>query len=363
MTIDPAQVDALGAESIRARRHQQRRRGLHRSRCWRAEPRRRPECGPDGSRRSSSRGATCLTSRAAPRSMPPARQLAAEPTFSAPAGTALLRASTGIPGGAHLHRSATLERPRLAHSRTGCGHQCDGVDVLSIPAAPVDFSGSLSANNAAVRPSGDDIALGSPPAGSTGFAISAGLLGNLSSSQLTLDATAPVAVYGPVSMTLNSLDVAAPGIDVSQGGALEISAGSITLGNPGSVATAAAGTGSVALTAAHVVLDAGAFTLSGAGSATITATDDLDQHRQRQPGYGRKPYADESVETERGGRRLRIRGNRCADYRLAHRWCRESHFSVWARRAPSRSPGRASSSVATSSYPEARWRRLPKRAM
>ncbi|HUA25569.1 MAG TPA: filamentous hemagglutinin family protein [Steroidobacteraceae bacterium] len=200
--------------------------------------------------------------------------LAAEPTFSAPAGTALVRASTGSQ--VDLTYTGTEPSSGAASLTVAQGALVSATGSMSFDTSgTVDFSGSLSANNASVRLSGDDIALGTVPTGFNGFAISAGLLGNLSSSQLTLDASAPVAVYGPVRVTLNSVDIAAPGIDVSQGGALEVSAGSITLGNPGSAATADAGTGSVALTAAHVVLEGGTFTLSGAGSAAITASDDL----------------------------------------------------------------------------------------
>jgi filamentous hemagglutinin len=200
--------------------------------------------------------------------------VAAEPDFSAPAGTALLRASTGSQVGLSL----TGDPPAsgAASLTVAQGAVIGATGSMSFDASgTVDFSGSLSAANAAVRVGADDIALGAVPTGFNGFAIGASLLGNLSNSPLTLDATAPVAVYGPVDLTLNNLDIEAPGIDVSQGGALDITAGSITLGNPGSAATAVAGTGSVSLTAAHVVLDQGAVTLLGAQSATITATSDL----------------------------------------------------------------------------------------
>jgi filamentous hemagglutinin family protein len=273
VTIDPAQLDALGAQSILL-----------------------------GATRSVSGDSTALTvgaqnlvvgqnaSLTAPEIILAASgalelesgaqvqasgsTLAAEPDFSAPAGTALLRASTGPQVGF----TSTGDSPSsgAASLTVAQGAVVGATGSMSFDASgTVDFSGVLSATNAAVRVGSDDIALGAVPAGFDGFAIGAALLGNLSSSQLTLDATAPVAVYGPVSLTLSSLDIAAPGIDVSQDGALDVTAGSITLGNPGNSATAVAGTGSVSLAAAHVVLADGAFTLSGANAAAITASGDL----------------------------------------------------------------------------------------
>ena len=199
----------------------------------------------------------------------------AEASFTAPAGTALVRASTGaqVP---LTYGSDSSGSSGPASLTVAQGATISATGSMSFDAAgAVDFTGSLSAANAAVRIGGTDIALGSVPAGFNGFAVGASLLANLANSQLALDASAPITVYGPVDLTLNSLDIAAPGIDVSRGGALDVTADSLTLSNPGGSATAAAGTGSVSLTAAHVVLDQGAFTFLGAYSTAITAIGDL----------------------------------------------------------------------------------------
>lgn len=200
--------------------------------------------------------------------------LAAEPALSAPAGTALLRASTGPQVALSFTGALPPSGPASLTVAQGAVVGATGSMSFDVSGA-VDFSGSLSATNAAVRVGADDIALGAVPTGFNGFAIGSSLLGNLADSKLTLDATTPVAVYDPVSLTLSSLDIAAPGIDVSQGGTLDVTAGSLMLGNPGGTAAAVAGTGSVSLTAAHVVLDQGTFTFLGADSASITGTADL----------------------------------------------------------------------------------------
>ncbi|MDE2450942.1 MAG: filamentous hemagglutinin family protein [Gammaproteobacteria bacterium] len=273
VTIDPAQLDALGAESILlgATRSVE---GTATSLDVGAQSlvvgQNATLTGPEIILAAS--GAIDLESGAQINAT--GAVLAAEPAFSAPTGTALLRASTG---------------PRVAFSSTGALPASGSASLTVAPGAvigatgsmsfdvsgAVDFAGSLSATNAAVRVGADDIALGAVPSGFNGFVIGSSLLGNLANSQLTLDATTPIAVYGPVSLTLDSLEIAAPGIDVSQGGAFDVTAGSLTLGNPVGNATAAAGTGSVSLTAAHVVLDQGTFTFLGADSASITATGDL----------------------------------------------------------------------------------------
>ncbi len=202
--------------------------------------------------------------------------IAAEPTLNAPAGTAVVRASTGPQVSLTYGTNTTGQTSSPALLTVAQGATVSATGSMSFDASgAVDFSGSLSAANAAVRIGGTDIALGAVPAGYSGFAISSSLLANLAGSQLTLDAGAPVAVYGPVSLTLNTLDIAAPGLDVSQGGSLSVTAGSITLGNADGAVTPASGAGNVSLEAAHVMLADGTFAVTGAATSSITATSDL----------------------------------------------------------------------------------------
>lgn len=203
--------------------------------------------------------------------------VAAEPAFSAPVGTTLVRASTG-PQVPLVYATGTsgAASSSAASLTVAQGATVGASGSMSFDAGgAVDFSGSLSAANAAVRIGGNDIALGAVPAGFSGFVIGSALLANLAGSQLTLDATAPVAIYGPVGLTLKTLDIAAPGLDVSQAGVLNVMAGSITLGNPAGSVTPVAGTGSVSLDAAHIMLANGTFAVTGAAAASIAATSDL----------------------------------------------------------------------------------------
>ena len=273
VTIDPAQLDALGAESIllgATRSVEGSSTGLVVGAQNLVIGQSATLTGPEIILAAS--GALDLESGAQINAT--GAPLAAEPALSAPAGTALLRASTGPQ--VALSFTGALPPSGPASLTVAQGAVVGATGSMSFDVSgTVDFSGSLSATNAAVRVGADDIALGAVPTGFNGFAIGSSLLENLADSKLTLDATTRVAVYGPVSLTLNSLDIAAPGIDVSQGGTLAVTAGSLMLGNPGGTAAAVAGTGSVSLTAAHVVLDQGTFTFLGADSASITGTADL----------------------------------------------------------------------------------------
>ena len=274
VTVDPAQLDALGAQSILL--------GATRSETGNttnlAVSASNVVVGQGSILTApevilAASGALEIGNGAQIRATGPA--VAAEATFVAPAGTALVRASSGPQVSLSANDTASASAGGASLTVSG-GATISATGSMSFDASGVvDFQGSLSAANTSVRIGASDIALGSSPATFTGFAIGPSLLANLANSQLALDATDPIAVYGPIGMSLSTLEVTAPGFDVSQGGALAVTAQSVTLRSPVSNETAVAGTGSVSLDAAHIMLGDGTFAVTGAATTSLNATADL----------------------------------------------------------------------------------------
>jgi filamentous hemagglutinin len=201
----------------------------------------------------------------------------AEAPISAPAGTALVRDSTGT---------------QVALNSSGAGVDNASITVavdasitapaqgsLSLDAGgTVDFEGSLSAAQANVRFGGTQIALGAAPADFQGFNIGPALTKGLAGAELTLDASDSVLFFGPVNLSLASLVLDAPGLNAMTADAsLAVTAASITLESPSSqpYTPPTSGSGTVSLAAGHLVLGPGTVEFGGVASATLAATEDL----------------------------------------------------------------------------------------
>jgi filamentous hemagglutinin len=212
--------------------------------------------------------------------------IGAEPDLLAPTGTAVVRVATGAQVALNPKSAAAgLGVPTAGNAGSvtvASGASLSAPGSLSIDAGgSVDYAGGLSAAGAAVRLGGQQLALGAAPAGFTGFSIGPSLLQGLAGSDLTLAVTNPanpIAIYGPVQLSLADFTASAPGmLAATADGSLTVQAPNITLGSavtqpytPG-----AGGTAALALSGQHIQLSGGTFTVAGFGTTTLSAGQDL----------------------------------------------------------------------------------------
>lgn len=204
------------------------------------------------------------------------------PILLSNSGAAMVRVSTGPL--TDLQSSITSSSGS-SKSTTAGSITVDAGAAVSAPGSvsfdaggAVSFAGDLSAAGAAIRLGASNIGLGEVPSGFNGFAIDSALFAGIANSNLELSSTAPLQVYGPVDLTLSQLRISAPGItDSTTDAAFNVTAGSLTLESPNTqaFAGAAAGTGSVDLSAAHILLAGGTFTVAGAKTTSLNASQDL----------------------------------------------------------------------------------------
>ena len=215
--------------------------------------------------------------------------VAKQAPIQVPAGTAVVRASTGpqtdltspvAPGGTGAGPgSGGGALSGGGQISVAAGAVVGGTGSVSFDAGgAVTFAGNLSAAGAAIRLGADQIALGAVPDTFKGFAIGDSLFAGIANSDLQLSSPNPLQVFGPVDLTLAKLLITAPGLDVTANSAsLTVNSGDLTLKSPSSQAFsgAAAGSGAVQLSATHVTLAGGTFTVAGATDTVLNASQDL----------------------------------------------------------------------------------------
>lgn len=193
-----------------------------------------------------------------------------EPPLSIPSGTALLRTSTGgqqdfVITGTGGNGSVTVAGGATLAGTGSIGFNSGGSLV---------FQGTLDASGASVRLSSTVIGVGPVPTGFVGFALTPELIVGLGSANLELASPNGVQLFGSSNLTLDRLALLAPGIAAeSTGASLTINAQDVVLGGPSATGIAAAdGGGSLAINAATVELSGGAFTVAGVAGTSIAAS-------------------------------------------------------------------------------------------
>lgn len=200
--------------------------------------------------------------------------VAPEAPLQVAAGTAVVRTSTGS-----LTKLQSTGTGGSGQITVASGAVVGAPGSVSFDAGGlVSFAGNLSAAGAAIRLGANQIALGAVPQTFNGFAIGSSLFAGISNSDLELSSPNPIDIYGSVALTLAKLRIAAPGIiDVTPDAALAVSVGDLTIASPDTKAFSGttSGPGSVQLSATHVTLAGGTFTVAGSKNTILTAAQDL----------------------------------------------------------------------------------------
>ena len=206
--------------------------------------------------------------------------LTANESLKVPTGVAIVRVSTGPQADLSATPGSTLGTLTVADGAT---LSAPG-SLLAQAAGAVDFGGNILAQGAAVRLGSSSIALGDVPDGYNGFAIRAPLIAGLTGANLELDAPNAIQVFGAVDLNLDQLTLNSYGVSAAaqQGSAaapasLEVTANQVTAANratDGSSSTPAAG-GVFQVNAGSVNLGPGDFALSGFATTRINAARDV----------------------------------------------------------------------------------------
>ncbi len=203
-------------------------------------------------------------------------------SLEVPGGAALLRVSTGP------QAQVSAPPPPASGSSpaplAGIVTVADGATVsapgslLVQGGAAVDFSGDIDAAGAAVRLGSGEIAIGDAPSDFVGLAIRAPLIAGLTGADLELDTPNAVQIFGSVDLTLGQLTLNSFGLSAATvDSALTVTAKQVALLNTytqGQSGTVAAG-GGVNMSAGSVDLGPGSFALNGFGKTQIGATQDM----------------------------------------------------------------------------------------
>ncbi len=187
-----------------------------------------------------------------------------------PAGTALLRASTGAQQNVLVSGSGGSGAIIVASGATVAATG----SVTFNSGGVVDFEGALQASGASVRLGSTLIGVGPTPTGFAGLALTPALLAGLNSANLELASPNPIEFFGSTSLTLQRLALVAPGLVAETPGAqLTVTAGDVVLGGPAATpVVVSSGTGSFDVLASTVELSGGTFGVSAVIGSTVTAS-------------------------------------------------------------------------------------------
>jgi len=198
---------------------------------------------------------------------------------------ALLRVSTG--GAAVITRSNVTGVDGVAGMAHGDLTLGEGVQVggkaLSIDAtgnAHVDDTATLRANNVDVTASRIGFAQGEAPAGLPGLLIGPATLAQFAGADsVILRSGSTMDFYGDVSIAVDhTLDLSAKAL-ASDGGHVDIQAGTLVLGNaPAAAGTFAQGSGTLKVNAGELDFGNGASTLQGFASVNADVTSGVAAH-------------------------------------------------------------------------------------
>ncbi|MEI8298301.1 MAG: filamentous hemagglutinin family protein [Pseudomonadota bacterium] len=185
-------------------------------------------------------------------------------------GTALLRTSSGAQQSLVINGTGGIGSVTVA----GGARLAGTGSVAFNSGGSLVFQGSLDAAGASVRLSSTLIGVGPVPVGFSGFALTPELIAGLASANLELSSPNGVQFFGSSTLALERLALLAPGLSAQGAGAsLTINAQEVVLGGPtASSLTAAAGTGSLTISAATLDLSGGGFAVAGVTGTAITAT-------------------------------------------------------------------------------------------
>jgi len=187
---------------------------------------------------------------------------------------AIARVSTGDP--VELRRSGTSgARGSLEVAR---GARIDGPRSILLDATRDNlFAGSLRSAGGSIAFGASDVTLGDAPPGTAGLVLGSAALAALGGTDLRLRSGSTIALGGPVSLSLRSLELDAAGLIASGAGDRTVSTGRLSFANssgaiPGVVA---AGTGRLDLNAGRVDIGTGRFAINGFGGVALRATEAL----------------------------------------------------------------------------------------
>jgi len=197
--------------------------------------------------------------------------VAAEPALLLPVGAALVRTSTGAQQAFTFTGAKGNGSIEVAPSAVIAGTGSIAFDS----GGTIDFQGVLQATGASVRLASNTIAIGAVPAGFSGFALTPSLLTGLGSSNLQLASPNSVEFFGSSTLSLTGLALLAPGVIAETPGAsLGVDAQSIVLSGTanGIAVPPTAGSGAVSLNAQSLHLAGGSFAFAGVATTSLTAT-------------------------------------------------------------------------------------------
>ncbi len=198
--------------------------------------------------------------------------LSAGNPLNIPAGAALMRVSTGPQVGVESSGTGTPGEISVA---SGATVSAPGSIAISAGSS-VDFEGSLAASGASVYLGSNELALGTVPQSFVGTVLSSAELTSLANSNLTLDSSSELQVFGPVALNVSELAIDAPGVEaMTPNTQLTIATSLFSVQGAGATAPPGAGGGQLTVNAGSVDLGSGAFAVSGFAQSTLTAAKDL----------------------------------------------------------------------------------------
>ena len=148
--------------------------------------------------------------------------------------------------------------------------------VAMLSGGSFDFQGDLSAVGAKIVLGANLVALGAAPTDFIGLALTPSLLAGLDAGNLEILSPAEIQIFGPASLALSNLDVLAPGLQAATpDAALTVTANTVSFGSStrsGGIPVSMPGTGTTSVTAQQITLSGGDFVFDGMSSTNLTAT-------------------------------------------------------------------------------------------